>query len=144
MSNDTEVLAAIRAIPIFAACSDDELEQIDQLTTEVQVEAGRELVTQGTTGNEFLVIISGTATVERDGLQLAELGPGDYFGELALLESIPRTATVTATSEMLIHVIDRRGFSTLLTDQPSLQLAMLKSLARRLAELDEEIVSLKQ
>ena len=105
---------------MFADCSDAELAEIDRLTDEVHVESGRVIMRQGDLGQEFAVIVSGTAQVVKDEVVVAELGPGDYFGEVALLEAIPRTASVVASSDLLLEVIDRRGFNTLLDDLPSL------------------------
>lgn len=133
-----------RALPMFADCSDSELAEIDRLTDEVHVESGRTVMRQGDLGQEFAVIVSGTAQVVKDGVVVAELGPGDYFGEVALLEAIPRTASVVASSDLLLEVIDRRGFNTLLDDLPSLSRSMLKGMAHRLVELEQACQQLRQ
>ena len=143
MAKSNVAAQALRKLPMFAECTDKELASIDQLATEVHVEAGRDLMVEGSTGLEFVVIEEGAAKVTRNGIELAELGPGDYVGELALLDEIARTATVTATTDMTLQVIDRRGFATLLRDMPSLASGMLKSMARRLAIVDEEIAKLR-
>lgn len=129
---------------MFADCSDAELAEIDRLTDEVHVEAGRTILRQGDLGQEFAVIVSGTAQVVKDDVVVAELGPGDYFGEVALLEAIPRTASVVASSDLLLEVIDRRGFNTLLDDLPSLSRSMLKGMAHRLVELEQACQQLRQ
>jgi CRP/FNR family cyclic AMP-dependent transcriptional regulator len=144
MAKSNVAVDALKKLPMFQECTDKELKAIDALMTEVHVDAGRELITEGSSGLEFLIIDSGTAKVSRAGIDLAELGPGDYVGELALLDAIPRTATVTATSDMTLQVIDRRGFATLLRDTPSLSVGMLKAMARRLADVDEEIAKLRK
>jgi CRP-like cAMP-binding protein len=95
------------------------------------------IMRQGDLGQEFAVIISGTVDVVRDEVTVATLGPGDYFGELALLEAIPRTASVVAATDVVLEVIDRRGFNTLLDDLPSLSRSMLKGMAHRLVELEQ-------
>jgi len=122
---------------MFADCSDAELAEIDRLADEVQVGSGRMIMRQGDLGQEFAVIISGTVDVVRDEVTVATLGPGDYFGELALLEAIPRTASVVAATDVVLEVIDRRGFNTLLDDLPSLSRSMLKGMAHRLVELEQ-------
>ncbi len=122
---------------MFAGCSDAELAEIDRLADEVQVGSGRMIMRQGDLGQEFAVIISGTVDVVRDEVTVATLGPGDYFGELALLEAIPRTASVVAATDVVLEVIDRRGFNTLLDDLPSLSRSMLKGMAHRLVELEQ-------
>lgn len=139
MASNTALIERFRRLPIFAACSDEELRRIDQLADEATVPAGRAITEQGEIGNEFLVIRSGTADVLRDGELIAQLGPGDFFGELALLDGFVRQATVVATSELTMEVIDRRGFATLLEDVPSLSRAMLRTLAHRLHEQAHEI-----
>lgn len=133
-----------RDLPMFADCSDAELAEIDRLTDEVHVESGRVIMRQGDLGQEFAVIVSGTAQVVKDDVVVAELGPGDYFGEVALLEAIPRTASVVASSDLLLEVIDRRGFNTLLDDLPSLSRSMLKGMAHRLVELEQACQHLRQ
>jgi len=144
MAKTNVAVEALRSLPLFQECSDKELSAIDQLMTEVHVETGRDIITEGSTGLEFVIIEAGSAKVTRDGVELAQLGPGDYFGELALLvDSIARTATVTATADTTLQVIDRRGFATLLQDTPSLAATMLPAMARRLAVCDEEIAKLR-
>lgn len=130
--------AHLRSLPLFAGCSNDELAAIDALSDEVHVPAGRPLIRQGDIGREFIIVISGEAAVTRDDVEIARLGPGSYFGELALLASTVRNASVTAVTPLTVEVIDRRGFQTLLEDSPGLTRTLLLSTARRLAELDAE------
>ncbi|HLU43046.1 MAG TPA: cyclic nucleotide-binding domain-containing protein [Microthrixaceae bacterium] len=131
-------LAQFRDLPMFAGCTPEELEEIDHLADEVQVPEGRVILRQGDLGQEFALIVDGEAEVVKDGEVVAVLGPGAYFGEVALLDSITRTASVRAKTDMVLQVLDRRGFNTLLDDQPRLARSMLKGLAHRLAELEEE------
>jgi CRP-like cAMP-binding protein len=131
-------LAHLRSLPLFSGCSEQELSEIDALSDEVSVPAGRTLIRQGDIGREFIVVLSGEAIVTRDGEEIARLGPGSYFGELALLASTVRNASVTAATDLEVSVIDRRGFQTLLEDSPGLTRTLLMSTARRLGELDAE------
>ncbi len=133
-----------RNMPMFADCSDAELDEIDRLADEVHVPTGRTVMRQGDLGQEFAVIVSGTVDIVRDDVVVAQLGPGDYFGEIALLEAIPRTASVVATSDLVLEVIDRRGFNTLLDDLPSISRSMLKGMAHRLVELERDCQQLRQ
>ena len=128
-------------MPIFRECTDDELRQIDAVADEVAVPEGRALIRQGELGREFVVLMEGTATVERDGAVVATLGAGAHFGELALLVDHPRNATVTATTDCRVQVIDRRGFQNLLDNSPHLTKNLLQSLAHRLSEVDTEVTS---
>lgn len=129
---------SIRSLPLFAGCSPDELDEIDRLADEVRVPAGRTVMKQGDLGQEFALLVEGRAEIVKDGVPVATIGPGDYFGEVALLDSINRTASVVATTDLRLEVLDRRGFNTLLDDLPQLSRSILKGLAHRLAELEEE------
>ncbi|MEZ5254868.1 MAG: cyclic nucleotide-binding domain-containing protein [Microthrixaceae bacterium] len=131
-------LAAFRSIALFRACSDEELGQIDAVSDEVRIEAGRDLIRQGDLGREFIVLVDGAVTVSRDGEEVATLGPGAHFGELALLVDQPRNATVTAITPVTAQVIDRRGFQSMLDGSPHLTKNLLVSLARRLSEIEEQ------
>lgn len=94
--------ARLKKLPKFADLSDDALDRIAALAAEVSVPEGKELVHQGDYSYDVLAIEEGTAKVERDGEFVAELGPGDVVGEMGVLERSQRTATVTATSPMLL------------------------------------------
>ena len=90
----------LKSLPLFADVPDDELAQIAGFAQEVNVEAGRELVREGDFSYEFMAIEEGEAEVTRDGNHVADLGPGDFFGEVGLLEKTLRNATVTAKTPM--------------------------------------------
>jgi CRP/FNR family transcriptional regulator, cyclic AMP receptor protein len=90
----------LRSLPLFADVSDEELSQIATFAQEISVEAGRELVREGDFSYEFMAIEHGEAEVTRHGEHVAELGPGDFFGEMGLLEKTLRNATVTAKTPM--------------------------------------------
>ncbi len=128
----------IRNISLFAGCTPDELDEIDRLADEVHVAAGRTVLKQGDLGQEFALIVEGEADIVKDGVTVATIGPGNYFGEVALLDSINRTASVVARTDLVLEVLDRRGFNTLLDDLPKLSRSLLSGLAHRLAELEEE------
>lgn len=130
-------LAQFRDLPLFAGCTSEELQEIDHLADEVHVPAGRTVLRQGDLGQEFALIVDGEADVVKDDEVVATLGPGTYFGEVALLDSITRTASVVARTDLVLQVLDRRGFNTLLDDQPRLARSMLTGLAHRLAELED-------
>jgi CRP/FNR family cyclic AMP-dependent transcriptional regulator len=135
--------AHFRNLPIFAGCTEEQLAEIDRLADEVHVEAGRTVLRQGDLGQEFALIVSGEADIVKDDQVVARIGPGAYFGEVALLDSITRTASVVAATDLTLEVIDRRGFNTLLDDLPSLSRSMLKGMAQRMAELEEECQQLR-
>ncbi|MCP4435690.1 MAG: cyclic nucleotide-binding domain-containing protein [Actinomycetia bacterium] len=138
MNEPTDTNAHFRNLPIFAGCDEQQLSEIDRVADEVHVEAGRTVLRQGDLGQEFALIVSGEADIVKDDEVVARLGPGAYFGEVALLDSITRTASVVAATDMVLEVIDRRGFNTLLDDLPTLSRAMLKGMAQRMADLETE------
>ena len=92
----------LKKIPVFADLGDDEIEAMARLASEVSVPEGKELVREGDYSYDVLVIEEGTASVERGGDVIAELGPGDVIGEMGVLERSQRNATVVATSSMML------------------------------------------
>jgi CRP-like cAMP-binding protein len=128
---------ALAHVPLFAECTGRELRQVEGLTTEHRVPAGHVLTIAGELGHECFVIMAGTASVFRDGLQLAVLGPGEVVGEMALLDRGKRTATVIAESDMVLLVMNRAEFSSFQTQVPSAARKMLRTLATRLRQADD-------
>ena len=124
-------------IPLFQNLSAKQLADIDALVTTIDVVSGKELIRQGETGREFIVVVEGEAEVSRDGNVIAVRGPGTFFGETALLLERPRNASVIAKTDMTIEVIDRQDFRRLLDEFPDLHAPLLEAMAERLAQLDE-------
>ena len=118
-------------IPLFKECTKKELQAVSRLVTPIHVKAGKVLTKEGDAGREFMIIASGTATVRRKGRKVAALGPGDFFGELALLAGVPRTATVIADTDMVIEALNRAEFATLLDESPSIARKVLSAVAKR-------------
>ena len=108
----------LRKVPLFQGLSDHDYKHLEQWTDEISVPENKHLVHQGAYPHEFMVIEDGTASVEHDGNHLADLGPGDFFGEMALLLNVPRTATVTATSEVTLVVMHERNFRAMEEEIP--------------------------
>jgi CRP/FNR family cyclic AMP-dependent transcriptional regulator len=127
-------------VPLFSACSQKDLRLVAKRAEDVKVEAGKQLVTEGDTGTEFFVIIEGNATVQRHGQKVAELGPGDFFGDLALLDRAPRNATVTAETPMELLLLGQREFAGLIDDVPEFAHKLLAGLARRVRQQDSQTV----
>ena len=128
----------LSTIWLFSTCSSRDLRTIRKATEEVTVPAGRVLCEEGTIGREFFLIVDGHATVSRNGQKIATLGPGQYFGELALLDRRPRSATVTSDSEMLLLVLGQRQFNGVLDAVPALSHKLLAAMATRLRESDQK------
>lgn len=143
MSRGSQVLDQLRSIRVFAPCSDAELNEISRLATPVDVKAGQQIAKQGDLGHEFIVIVSGEAVVEKDGREVGRLGPGDYLGEIALIDAVTRTASVVAATDMSLEVIDKRGFNTLLDSAPTLARTMLRGLVHRIVDLESEVAELR-
>ena len=135
---DPSYLDQLAAIRLFSGCNKTDLHRIAKSVDEISVDEGRVLTAQGDFGREAFVIVSGTARVDIDGTEVATLGPGQQFGELALLDGGPRTATVTALSPMELVVIDQRSFLSLLDEVPGLARRILASLASTIRELDNQ------
>ncbi len=127
-------------VPLMSALSRKELALVAKRSEDVRVEAGKVLVSEGSAGHEFFVIVEGTARVSRKGKRIATLGPGGAFGELALLEKAPRNATVTAETPMELVVLGQREFAGIIDEVPGFARKILAGMARRLREADAKSV----
>ena len=123
-------------VPMFSSCNTQQLERLAASTAERDVEAGHDIVNEGSAGDEFFVIADGAATVSRGGRDVATLGAGDYFGELALLDPAPRDATVTASKPSNLLVLSRDAFTKALDELPAFRDAVLTGMARRIHDFD--------
>jgi CRP/FNR family cyclic AMP-dependent transcriptional regulator len=130
---DTKV-ELLRKAPLFANLSKSELEHLAKVTEDLEVEAGRVLCKEGEPASEFFVIIEGEADATKEGNHLRTMRDGDFFGEIALLEDIPRTATVTATTPLRFFVLTRQSFWSMLDAMPEVERKILRALARRVVD----------
>jgi CRP/FNR family transcriptional regulator, cyclic AMP receptor protein len=137
MAVDTK-LEMLRAVPLFAAMRQRDLEAVERLADSVDLPAGHVLMRQGQTGNEMFVISSGAVQVDRNGQQIARLGPGDAVGEMSLLSEGPRLATVTTLEPTSVFVLGHREFHTLLEDSSELRDCIFETLAKRIRLLDTD------
>jgi CRP-like cAMP-binding protein len=128
-------------VRLFSSLNKKELGLIARAADVVTVKPGTEIVTQGTQGHEFYLVMSGQAAVRRNGRKIATLGPGDYFGELALLDRGPRSATVVSETDAELAVISQREFFGVLSEVPAVSLKLLSSMAARLREADTKALS---
>src|SRR5258708_17762924 len=124
----------VASIPMFAACSKKELRALTRLLSSVRISAGEALTTQGSHGREFMIIESGTAVVRRNDRKVGMVGPGDFFGELAMLAGVPRTATVLAQTDMVMEVLNPREVSSLMQQNPKVAAKIYPTAIRRLYE----------
>jgi CRP/FNR family cyclic AMP-dependent transcriptional regulator len=139
MSNcDASLLAGV---PLFADLSVRELRHVAAIAKLNHYAEGDVLVEENTPGARFFVVQSGSARVVRNGRTVARRGPGDYFGELAVLDGGPRTASVVATSPLEVWSIAGFHFRALLTEHPKIATKLLTSLAARLREAERSNVT---
>lgn len=130
-------IATLRTIPLFRGCSDKELARVDSLVDDIEVETGEILIREGVLGRESFIILSGEAQVTVASTEIAKLGPGDFFGEMAILGHSPlRVATVTATTQMQLIVIEP-GTLSMLLEIGSVATVMLQGLVDRLSPAGE-------
>jgi CRP/FNR family cyclic AMP-dependent transcriptional regulator len=127
-----EKLEHLKRVPLFAHMGRHELERLGQLADEIEVGLDERLTEKGETGHEFFVVLDGHLMVLDGSRPIATLGPGDFFGEIALIESVPRTATVRAEGISRLLVIGHREFHALMDEFPTVRSAVLDALADRL------------
>lgn len=126
----------LKSIWLFSSCTASELRKIRSSLDEADVPAGKVIVEEGRVGLAFFLIVSGTAKVTRNGRKVATLGAGDHFGELALLDRHPRSASVVSETDMDVLVLSQRDFNGLLQAVPTIARKMLAAMAGRLREAD--------
>lgn len=124
----------MKRVPLFSQCSKRELAEVAAVADEIDLRAGKELTRQGRPGREFFVLIDGEADVKKNGRKIATMKSGDFFGEIALVSSKPRTATVVATTPVRVLVLTDRSFRRVLEHSPSIQLKVLQALADRIRD----------
>ena len=133
-------LELISRVPLFRGCGSREIEWIGGLADEVDVEAEYVVLREGATAREFIIVVDGALRVERLGSVINHLGPGDFAGEIALVDGGPRTATVIADVPSRLFVIGYREFHSLLKGRPSIELQVLQALAHRVRANEPEAV----
>jgi CRP-like cAMP-binding protein len=130
-TRDTKV-EALRTAPLFEGLSDDELKEVAMCTEDLDFPAGKVLCREGEIGSEFYVIMEGEAEVTRNGAAVSTEGSGGFFGEISVIEDVPRNATVTATSPIRCFVLTRGRFLHVLNDMPDVERKVMRALAKRL------------
>lgn len=130
----TRYLESLRNVNIFAGCTKKQLDRVARVMTELVIPAGQTFIHENFLAYEFMVIESGTATVRRNGRKVATLGSGDVVGELALILHRPRSASVTADTDLKVFVVDARSFEPLLEEVPGLARRLLTTVAERLSQ----------
>ncbi len=132
-----EKLEHLRRVPLFAKMATRELERLGELADEVEVGLDTVLAEQGRVGHEFFIVLDGRVMVLDGRMPVRTLGPGDFFGEIALVESVPRTATVRAEGIVRLLVIGHREFNALMDEFPTVRMAVMDALAERVRRTED-------
>ncbi len=132
MSDTTDLLSILGQSTIFGGLPRRQLKTIARYSRSVAVPAGTTLVREGEAGSDFCIVVNGSCRVERDGTVLRELGQGDSFGEVSVIDGQPRTATVTAMSDAELVVLSQPDFDHALQIAPDLARALLLQLCAQL------------
>lgn len=130
--------ALVRGVSLFAGADEALIESISRIATEVEFPAGRTIARQGEPGNGMFVVVRGRVRVVRDGQPVATLGPGEWFGELAVLDRGARVASVIADEPTVCLAIAAWDAEQLFLEQPELAVALLRALATRMRSLTED------
>ena len=125
-------LEALRRAPLFEGLTKKELTELARATDELSVPAGTVLCREGSLGSEFFVLVDGSAEVTKGGKALATRSGGEFFGEIALIATTKRTATVTATTDLRCFVLTSRAFRRVLDDNRDVERKVTQALAERL------------
>ena len=133
-----EKLDLLQRIPIFSGFDRRRMERLGMLADEVHVSAGKVLMRQGDIGSDMMVVVRGSVAVERDGNRLNTLGSGDFFGEIALVDGGPRTATVTTEEPTTLLVITHRDFHSMMDEFPEVADQVMNALANRVRHLEPD------
>ena len=139
MFRRSKKLALLQEIPLFRELSGKQLAQIERLVDEVTIPAGSRLATAGQHGAELVIIVEGRASVTVGRRRTVRLGPGDFFGEMSLVDGEPRSATVEAASDMRVLVIPARDFSKLLETAPPIAVKIMRVLSCRVRDAEGSV-----
>jgi CRP/FNR family cyclic AMP-dependent transcriptional regulator len=133
-----EKLELLKRSPVLAGLTRKDLQEGERLADEVDVPAGRVLMREGSIGSEFFVIVDGQVVIDRGGRTVRTMGPGEFFGDIALITERPRAASVTALTDCRLLVLGHREFHSLLDEFPSIRMTILESIALRLRDLEPD------
>ena len=132
-----EYLDRLRGVSLFATCDDKELNEVAALGTEVSIPVGQPLMKQGDTSMDAYLVMRGTAICTKDDVEVTRFGPGDFFGEMALIGNRPRSATVLAGEDLSVRAFHSGEFRQLLSDVPGIAVKVLRVTAERLMAAEE-------
>jgi CRP/FNR family transcriptional regulator, cyclic AMP receptor protein len=128
----SQVIDELGALAVFSRCTPKELEALARIGTIIRVDAGYTFMRQGRRGSEFFILIDGSARCTVDGYDVATYAPGEFFGEMSIIDHAPRSATVVAEETSTVLVIDSREFAAMLERAPSTVTPLLTAMTQRL------------
>ena len=123
----------IKKVPLFSRLNKKALQEVAHIADELDLPKGKEMATEGDRGREFFVLLEGEAEVTKGGRRINMMRAGDFFGEIALVSRMPRTASVTASTDVRVLVITEREFAALLKNSPAISRSVAEALAERMA-----------
>jgi len=136
----SDSISALRQVPLFQGLSDKELKSIARDAREEPYSAGQNIVSEGSRAAAFFVITEGRAKLLQGGKERKKLGPGSYFGEMALFDSSPRAATIQAETQVKTLVLSPQSFAAVLQDNWAVTKKSLAELSSRIRHLDQELL----
>ncbi|WP_310527634.1 cyclic nucleotide-binding domain-containing protein [Nocardioides sp.] len=136
MARDREIEALVADVDLFRGLSKGQVKRLVQASREALHPAGKEVATEGLGALAFHLILEGAATVSKDGRVLRTVGPGDYFGEISMIDGLPRSATVTALEPMTVLALPHQGFEQVIDADPGFARHLLTTLCARLREAE--------
>ena len=133
----------LHGVPWFTACTEEQLSEMARIVERLRIQAGEVILREGRLGRELFVILEGTAAVTREGHVVNILHAGDYFGELAAIEAVPRSASVAATTDLEVLIVGPREFETMM-EIPGFRNALLNGMSRRIREADDRLAAYEE
>ncbi|MCZ7536791.1 MAG: cyclic nucleotide-binding domain-containing protein [Acidimicrobiia bacterium] len=140
MGQSEDLISHLAEVPLFSRCSKRDLQTVTRHVEVIDIHGGAAVITQGQAGDAFYVLLEGAAVVRRNNRKVGELGRGDYFGELALLDPAPRNADVVATTDIKVARLDASSFRRMLRSVPAMNERLLAGLSRRIRDADRKSV----
>ena len=138
-SGDDALIEMLQKTPLWSGLTKQDLKLIAKLSQERKFESGHAIVTKGDAGIGFYLILEGAVEVRSDGKILSKLGPGQFFGEMSIIDNQPRSADVVATEASRVLILSAWSFKTLISDNPKIALKMMQEFVRRLRTTDKSL-----